>query len=437
MAESFGTRLRKERERRQIALTSIVEDTKISFSLLEALERDDVSHWPSGIFRRSFIRAYAQKISPDPDVVVREFLELYPDPDEETMIGGALPASDGQAGSEQPPTRLQYFISSTVRSRAGLNREVVRRLGSALRNVVGANVAPTTTAPESTPEARLAPTLATPEPSAHASLAASTAAPELPSDAGLALAIEVPEQPSDTELAPMPVAPEPAPDVTLALMAALDPVPGAKLAPLPVAPEPPPNVTLAPMAALDPAPVARLAPMTDAPEPAADAKLAPTMRAPGTAPDLAAAAQLCTQLGCVLETREVPPLLEGAAKILDAAGLVVWVSNGAGTRLRPVLAYGYSDELLAQLPNIRREADNATATAFRSAEPRIVNSSDLANGAVVIPLMTPSGCVGVLAAELRHGGEQRESVRALATIFAAQLATLFVDPVAGTVQAQA
>jgi len=36
--------------------------------------------------------------------------------------------------------------------------------------------------------------------------------------------------------------------------------------------------------------------------------------------------------------------------------------------------------------------------------------------------MTPAGCVGVLAVELRHGSEQKESVRGLVTIFAAQLA---------------
>ncbi len=56
MPESFGARLRQRRERQQIALTSIAEQTKISLSLLEALERDDVSHWPAGIFRRAFIR---------------------------------------------------------------------------------------------------------------------------------------------------------------------------------------------------------------------------------------------------------------------------------------------------------------------------------------------------------------------------------------------
>src|SRR3982075_2643440 len=109
MAESFGARLRQRREREQITLTSIAEQTKISLSLLEGLERDDVSHWPAGIFRRAFIRAYAHAIGLEPDVVVREFLELYPDPIETVMT-----VSDG-VGSEiagpgvrpGPPIRLR------------------------------------------------------------------------------------------------------------------------------------------------------------------------------------------------------------------------------------------------------------------------------------------------------------------------------------------
>jgi cytoskeletal protein RodZ len=77
---TFGPRLRQERERRQISLTSIAENTKISRSLLEALERDDISRWPTGIFRRSFVRSYAQAIGLNPDDVVREFNERFPDP---------------------------------------------------------------------------------------------------------------------------------------------------------------------------------------------------------------------------------------------------------------------------------------------------------------------------------------------------------------------
>ena len=78
--DSFGSRLRYERERRQIALKSIAESTKIALTLLEGLERDDVSRWPSGIFRKSFIRSYAVAIGLNPEPIVREFVERYPDP---------------------------------------------------------------------------------------------------------------------------------------------------------------------------------------------------------------------------------------------------------------------------------------------------------------------------------------------------------------------
>jgi transcriptional regulator with XRE-family HTH domain len=78
--ESFGRRLRRERERRQIALSSISANTKISATLFHALERDDVSRWPGGIYRRAFIRAYAEAVGLDPDDVTREFLERFPDP---------------------------------------------------------------------------------------------------------------------------------------------------------------------------------------------------------------------------------------------------------------------------------------------------------------------------------------------------------------------
>lgn len=90
-AAAFGPRLRQERERRQISLTSIAENTKIKRSLLEALERDDVSRWPSGIFRRSFLRSYATAIGLDPDEVLREFAERFPDPEAPRQPAPAQP----------------------------------------------------------------------------------------------------------------------------------------------------------------------------------------------------------------------------------------------------------------------------------------------------------------------------------------------------------
>jgi len=80
MSESFGTRLRRHRECRGVTVAEIAEQTKIKASLLEGLERDDVSQWPAGIFSRAYVRAYAAAIGFDADSAVREFVQLHPAP---------------------------------------------------------------------------------------------------------------------------------------------------------------------------------------------------------------------------------------------------------------------------------------------------------------------------------------------------------------------
>lgn len=88
-AVSFGRRLRQQRECRGIVLETIAASTKIKASLLADLERDDVSKWPPGIFRRAFVREYAANIGLEPESVVAEFIHLFPD---EASAAGARTA---------------------------------------------------------------------------------------------------------------------------------------------------------------------------------------------------------------------------------------------------------------------------------------------------------------------------------------------------------
>lgn len=74
----FGARMKRLREERGIALRAIADTTKISVSALEALERNDISRLPGGIFSRGFIRAYAEQIGADPEQTVREFIARFP-----------------------------------------------------------------------------------------------------------------------------------------------------------------------------------------------------------------------------------------------------------------------------------------------------------------------------------------------------------------------
>ena len=77
--DTFGPRLRLERERRGITLKHIAESTKIKESLFAELERGDVSKWPQGIFRRAHLCAYVSAIGLPSQPILSEFLQLFPD----------------------------------------------------------------------------------------------------------------------------------------------------------------------------------------------------------------------------------------------------------------------------------------------------------------------------------------------------------------------
>src|SRR6266566_3118582 len=74
----FGSRMRHAREQRGVSLRQIADTTKISVSALEALERNEISRLPGGIFSRAFVRSYAAEIGVDPEQTVREFLAQFP-----------------------------------------------------------------------------------------------------------------------------------------------------------------------------------------------------------------------------------------------------------------------------------------------------------------------------------------------------------------------
>jgi cytoskeleton protein RodZ len=74
----FGERMKRIREEKGVALRDIADTTKISVSALEALERNDISRLPGGIFSRGFVRAYAEQIGADPEKTVREFIARFP-----------------------------------------------------------------------------------------------------------------------------------------------------------------------------------------------------------------------------------------------------------------------------------------------------------------------------------------------------------------------
>jgi hypothetical protein len=302
MTESLGARLRHQRERQQIDLRTIAQQTKIKASLLEGLERDDVSRWPSGIFRRTYFRDYVQAIGLPVDQMMREFLETHPDPEDIlSSLSGALAQGDRGATGESTSGRLRQALESVFGALSG------SRSG---------------------------------------------------------------DMPAPAEDGPSRV-------------------PGVERLPS----------------------VQRVSAIEPSPEPPAR-------------PDLRLVAELCTRLARTDRLTDRNPLLTDLVGALGAQGVIVWVREPDGARLRPALACGYRDEVLAHLPPVGLDEPNATAVACRSAQLCAVNGRKKSNCALAVPLITPAGCGGVLALEFAYGDAPTESHRALATIVAAQVARL-------------
>ena len=61
-----------------MTLRQIANATKISVGVLEALERNDITRLPGGIFGRAFVRSYAIEVGLDPEATIQEFVAQFP-----------------------------------------------------------------------------------------------------------------------------------------------------------------------------------------------------------------------------------------------------------------------------------------------------------------------------------------------------------------------
>ena len=87
----IGADLRNARQARRLSIEQIARVTKISPSVLRAIDRNDFDSVPGGLFTRGFLRAYAREVGLDPE----EIVQLYRTEFEQPEI--AVPTEDADA----------------------------------------------------------------------------------------------------------------------------------------------------------------------------------------------------------------------------------------------------------------------------------------------------------------------------------------------------
>jgi len=74
-----GEKIRVARETHGLSLSDVSNSTKITVASLKGLEVEDFSVLPGGVYTRSFIKNYCVALGLDPELIVSEFSERYPD----------------------------------------------------------------------------------------------------------------------------------------------------------------------------------------------------------------------------------------------------------------------------------------------------------------------------------------------------------------------
>jgi cytoskeletal protein RodZ len=72
--EGPGVWLRRNREAHALTLEDLARTTKISKTVLTAIEDSDLQRLPAGIYTRGFVKAYAREVGLDPDATAEEYL---------------------------------------------------------------------------------------------------------------------------------------------------------------------------------------------------------------------------------------------------------------------------------------------------------------------------------------------------------------------------
>ena len=76
--DAFGPNLRRVRMQQGISVEEIAAATKVSADLWRGLEQNDLTRWPTGIYARAYVRAYALEVGVDPEATVDEFCRCFP-----------------------------------------------------------------------------------------------------------------------------------------------------------------------------------------------------------------------------------------------------------------------------------------------------------------------------------------------------------------------
>jgi cytoskeletal protein RodZ len=116
----IGAELRRARIARKLSIEDVSHVTKISPSVLRAIEKDEFRRVPGGLFTRGFLRSYAREVGLDGEDIIQQYRAEYEAPVSVGVSGQAAPTESDEleyrngVNDEPGGSRLSQLIQVAV-----------------------------------------------------------------------------------------------------------------------------------------------------------------------------------------------------------------------------------------------------------------------------------------------------------------------------------
>jgi hypothetical protein len=166
--------------------------------------------------------------------------------------------------------------------------------------------------------------------------------------------------------------------------------------------------------------------------PATQTTTATTVRLPANpaavgVPQLSAVAVVCEAIGQLRQDAELPGVMEAAARVLGASGVVLWIPSG--DTLVVATFHGYSAGLGERMGPVPLGQGNLLTQSWHTQQPTFAAAAPGGRAALVTPILGASSrAAGLLAAEFDSSPDAGEDVVAAARLLAAQLGAVLAAP---------
>lgn len=114
MSQTLGEKLRQAREARDITISEVAEQTRISPLYIESIENDDYRILPGGIFNKGFVKSFAKYVGVDEQEALQDYSRLIASQEglqeEETKTYRPEVLTDDRVSSSSVPTIILAVV---------------------------------------------------------------------------------------------------------------------------------------------------------------------------------------------------------------------------------------------------------------------------------------------------------------------------------------